>query len=75
MFCNIFLGYLTMTLAVFSLWFSLFLLDKTTPKNDLISWIVLLIAPWFWPIVLPLSIRELVVKITNKENCQDSIQV
>ena len=64
-----------MTLAVFCIWFCLFMADKTTPKNHLVSWIVLLIAPLFWPIVLPLSIRELILKARNKQNRQEHIQL
>lgn len=74
MFRNISIGYLTMASAIFCVWFGLFILDKTTPKNHVISWIILLIAPLFWPIVLPLSIRELVIKARNNKSRKDSIQ-
>ena len=75
MFHNILSCYLAMALAIFCVWFGLFISDKTTPKNHLVSWVVLLIAPLFWPIVLPLSIRELVIKLINSQNCQERIQL
>ena len=59
--------------AVFCVWFGLFLLDKTTPKNHFISWLVLLIAPLFWPIVLPLSLKELIVKARSRRHRQKGI--
>ena len=74
MFYNIYLCYFAIAAAVFCIWFCLFMLDKTTPKNHFISWIVLLIAPLFWPIVLPLSIRELIVKARKRKITQDNIQ-
>lgn len=72
---NIFYGYFTITLVVFGIWFSLFLLDKTTPKDHFVSWVILLVAPWFWPIVLPVSIRELFVKARIRRGRKDQIQL
>ena len=46
-------------LMVFIYWFILFYADYSTSKLDLTSWCVLLIAPLFWPIVLPISSWEL----------------
>ena len=63
-----------MATVVFAVWFFLFLLDKTTPKNHFISWLVLLIAPLFWPIVLPLSIKELIVKARKKRIPPNKVQ-
>ena len=65
-----FICYFMIATAVFCLWFSLFLLDRTTPKNHFISWLVLLIAPLFWPIVLPLSLKELIVKARSRRHRQ-----
>jgi hypothetical protein len=62
---NLVTWYFTISLMVFSFWFMLFFQDYSTPKTDLISWIVLLIAPLFWPIVLPISSWELTRKIFN----------
>jgi len=62
---NLVTWYFTISLMVFSFWFMLFSQDYSTPKTDLISWIVLLIAPLFWPIVLPISSWELTRKILN----------
>lgn len=52
-------SYLLVTGMVFGLWLSNFMGDQTTPKTDHISWLVLLIGPWLWPIVLPISITEM----------------
>lgn len=51
--------YWTITLMVFVYWFLLFYNDQSTPKNDLVSWTFLIITPFFWPIVLPISSWEL----------------
>ncbi len=75
MFNNMLWCYLAITLVVFCIWLSLFLRDRTTPKNHLISWIILLIAPWFWPIVLPLSIGELTAKARKRKKRQDRIKL
>jgi len=55
--------YLAIALIVFCIWFVLFWLDTTTPKTHLLSWLVLLIAPLFWPIVIPPSCIELIGKL------------
>ncbi len=57
--------YFIIALIVSGLWLWLFWKDTTTPKTNLISWLVILIAPWFWPIVLPLSIAELNGKLAK----------
>ena len=62
---NIVTWYLTISLMVFIYWLMVFYLDRSTSKFDLISWAVLLIAPWFWPIVLPISSWELSRKSRN----------
>ena len=62
MFNNFVCVYGLIALLLFGFWLSLFLLDSTTPKTDKTSWLVLFIAPLFWPIVLPLAIRELIQK-------------
>ena len=59
--------YLTVSATVFFYWFSLFMADKSTPKNDFASWMIILIAPLFWPIVLPVSAIELITKSALKE--------
>ncbi len=65
---NLFLGYGIISLILFCFWLSLFLRDATTPKTDKTSWLVLLIAPLFWPLVLPIAIWELIHK--SKVNFQ-----
>lgn len=59
--------YLTVSVTVFLYWLGLFIADKSTPKTHLASWLILLIAPLFWPIVVPISIIELVTKSSSDE--------
>ncbi len=42
-----------------------FLRDHSTPKTDKMSWVVLLEATLFWPIVLPLAYFERGVNINH----------
>jgi hypothetical protein len=72
---NILVWYLAIALIVFCVWFGLFLKDNTTPNNHLLSWLVLLIAPFFWPIVLPLSAIELLGKAQAKRRHQTKIKL
>jgi len=67
----IFVGYLVIALVVFCFWFSKFWGDATTPKDDRISWIALVIGSLFWPIVLPLSMRELARKKRSVQIAQE----
>jgi hypothetical protein len=62
---KIFGFYLIIAITVFGLWSWLFWKDTTTPKTHLVSWVVIFIAPWFWPLVLPLSLAELSGKLSN----------
>ncbi len=62
---NVVTWYWTIVFMVFIYWLMLFSQDHSTPKNDAISWGVLLIAPLFWPIVLPISSLELSHKAIN----------
>jgi hypothetical protein len=57
--------YATISVTVFCYWLGLFIADKSTPKTHIASWLILLIAPLFWPIVLPVSIVELVTKSSS----------
>ena len=54
--------YWTVALMLFSFWLILFLQDSTASKTDWICWTVVIIAPLFWPIVLPISSWELTSK-------------
>lgn len=66
--------YLTIASTVFVYWLGLFMNDDSTPKNHVDSWLVLLIAPLFWPIVVPMSIWELAGKASKKQDLtQESI--
>ncbi|HHP7230022.1 MAG TPA: hypothetical protein ACFCUY_04085 [Xenococcaceae cyanobacterium] len=67
MYQNIIYGYIIISLICFLLWLWLFTQDKTTPNNHLLSWIILLFAPWFWPIVLPISLWELINKLISEK--------
>ncbi len=42
-----------------------FIQDQTTPNNDRVSWIILIVASLFWPISLPLSYLERNLKKTH----------
>lgn len=55
--------YLSVTSLVFIYWLSLFLLDRETPNNHLISCIVLVAASLLWPISVPGAMIELANKI------------
>ena len=63
---NIVSWYWTISLMVFIYWLLLFYLDKNTPKNDLISWTIILTLPLLWPIILPISSWEISRKNLNK---------
>lgn len=55
--------YFLVSLSIFGIWLITFLNDATTSKTDSLSWVALLVAPLFWPIVLPLSNFELANKM------------
>lgn len=50
--------YITGALLVFGFSLQAFLKDTSTPKTDRLSWLVLILASLFWPIVLPSIIRK-----------------
>jgi hypothetical protein len=50
--------YLTGATLVFGILLSAFLKDKSTPKSDVISWLVVLIGTLAWPLVLPSMILK-----------------
>ena len=70
---NVVFVYGMIALMLFCFWLSLFLLDSTTPKNDKFSWLILLIAPLFWPIVLPRAVWELIHKSTANNGIFHSV--
>ncbi len=53
------IGYFSIALIVFLVWFKRFWNDTATSKKDLISWIALVIGPLVWPVVLPLSLLQI----------------
>lgn len=63
--------YLSVSATVSCYWLYLFLTDKSTPKNHLPSWLIILVAPLFWPLVLPASVIELATKsLPNEEHIE-----
>ena len=56
------ISYFSIALIVFLVWFKSFWNDTATAKNDLISWIALVIGPLVWPVVLPVSIWQITSK-------------
>jgi uncharacterized membrane protein len=56
---NLLVCYSIVALVVLCFCLTIFWQDRSTPKNDLTSWLVILIAPWLYPIAIPLSIIEL----------------
>ncbi|CCQ55100.1 MULTISPECIES: hypothetical protein [Crocosphaera] len=54
--------YWAVALLIFSMWFKLFWADETTPRNDLSSWVVLIVGASLWVVVLPFANLELVLK-------------
>jgi hypothetical protein len=50
--------YLTGAAIVFGILLRAFLKDKSTPKSDVISWLVVLIGTLAWPLVLPSMILK-----------------
>nr|RNJ70164.1 MAG: hypothetical protein EDM05_05610 [Leptolyngbya sp. IPPAS B-1204] len=56
--------YITGALLVFGVSFRAFWKDTSTPKTDRLSWMVLMIATLFWPLVLPSIIRKKLAKST-----------
>jgi hypothetical protein len=54
--------YATGALFVFGLSLHTFLKDASTPKTDRLSWIIMIIATVFWPLVLPSIVRKKLLK-------------
>ena len=50
--------YLCGAVASSGIWLSAFLKDESTPKTDIVSWVVILVATVMWPLAVPLAIRE-----------------
>jgi hypothetical protein len=50
--------YLTGASLVLATLLNAFLKDETTPKTDVTSWLVVIIATIAWPVVLPSMIRK-----------------
>jgi hypothetical protein len=55
----IIVGYFSIAFIVFCTWFKSFWNDTATSKKDWKSWIVLLMGPLLWPVVLPLSMLQI----------------
>jgi hypothetical protein len=54
--------YTSGALLVFCISLRAFLRDDSTPKTDLVSWLVVLVATVFWPLVLPSILRKKLLK-------------
>ncbi|VEP13059.1 conserved hypothetical protein [Hyella patelloides LEGE 07179] len=65
--------YLTVSAIVFCYWLGLFIADRSTPNTHIASWLILFVAPLFWPIVLPISIVELMTKSSGQETQDSSV--
>lgn len=63
--------YFLIALVAFGMWFAIFLNDSTTPLDDRISWIILILASLFWPITFPSSI----IKLTTMEYQNRSLSI
>ena len=50
--------YMCGALASSGIWLSAFMKDQSTPKTDVASWVVIMVATIIWPISVPLAIRE-----------------
>jgi hypothetical protein len=50
--------YLTGATLVFGILLRAFLKDKSTPKSDVTSWLVVLVGSMVWPLVLPSMILK-----------------
>ena len=66
----IMISYFSIALMVFLVWFKCFWNDTATSKNDLISWIALVIGPLAWPVVLPVSIWQITIKDSVGQTAQ-----
>lgn len=55
--------------AVFCIWFKLFLDYSDFQENQSVSWVILVLATLLWPITVPLSILELILKKTRSLKC------
>jgi hypothetical protein len=54
--------YITGALLVFGVSLRAFWKDTSTPKTDRLSWMVLIVATLFWPLVLPSIVRKKLFK-------------
>ncbi|MBF2000563.1 MAG: hypothetical protein IGS50_21575 [Synechococcales cyanobacterium C42_A2020_086] len=50
--------YLFVAVAFFVILLGAFLLDRSTPKQHALSWMIILVSAMFWGLVLPLAITE-----------------
>ena len=66
------ISYFSIALIVFLVWFKSFWNDTATSKKDLISWIALIIGPLAWPVVLPVSILQILSKnsVVQTAHCE-----
>ena len=67
--------YLCGALASSGIWLSTFLKDESTPKTDMASWVVILVATVIWPLSVPLAIRERYAKQTHLPLLESTLDV
>ena len=62
--------YFSVAFVIFIYWFILFLADRETSKDHLMSWFVLILASLMWPLTVPGAIIELASKVraNNQQN-------
>jgi hypothetical protein len=66
------IAYCSGALLSFCLWFTAFQGDSSTPKTDVLSWVVLLTAVLLWPISLPVSLQQ---RVDDRGDCWAEVKV
>jgi hypothetical protein len=61
--------YLSIALFTFLILLSAFLFDRSTPKTHWRSWQIVVLGSFFWLVVIPLSVFEVVRKSVRVRNC------
>lgn len=67
MLIRLFSVYWLVSLFVFLTLLGVFLADRSTPKSDRLSWLLVCVGSLIWFIAVPLSILELARKLCRRE--------
>ncbi|MCU0570318.1 MAG: hypothetical protein MUF49_27570 [Oculatellaceae cyanobacterium Prado106] len=59
---NLIALYFPIALFLFCIFLGFFLADSSTPKNDAVSWMTLVVAAAFFPVVVPMAVLERLLK-------------